>query len=222
MRRIVLIDNYDSFVYNLARYFERLGQPTLVVRNDALDCEAVQDLRPSAIVLSPGPGIPEKAGIGLEVVRRWYREVPLLGVCLGHQTIAAALGAQVVTAKQPMHGRTSQIFHDRHGVFADAPYPFEACRYHSLVVDEKTLPEALEVTARTSDGIVMALRHRTLPVIGLQFHPESILTGIGLELLAAFLRLARLKVPDELPTMSKEWNNPNSLPISLPDRPVTF
>ena len=186
---ILLIDNYDSFVYNLARYFERLGHATLVVRNTAIDAEQVESLRPAAIVLSPGPCTPERAGCTLGLVRRLHTSIPLLGICLGHQTIAAALGGRVVRAKEPVHGRTSPIHHNGRGLFARLPSPLVGCRYHSLVVDEGSLPDCLEVTARTEDGVVMAIEHRTLPVIGLQFHPESILTEHGYPLLAAFLRL---------------------------------
>ena len=198
---ILLIDNYDSFVYNLARYFERLGHSTRVVRNTAIDPEEAESLEPAAIVLSPGPCTPERAGCTLELVRRLYTRVPLLGICLGHQTIAAALGGRVVRAKEPVHGRTSPVHHQGRGVFAGLPNPLVGCRYHSLVVDEASLPDCLEVTARTDDGTVMAIQHRTLPVVGLQFHPESILTEHGYRLLAAFLRLAGLSTPDELPSI---------------------
>jgi anthranilate synthase component II len=196
---ILLIDNYDSFVYNLARYFERLGHTTCVVRNTAIDVAEVESRRPAAIVLSPGPCTPDHAGCTLELVRRLYARVPLLGVCLGHQTIAAALGGRVIRAKEPMHGRTSLVHHRGRGLFAGLPNPLVGCRYHSLVVDEASLPESLEVTARADDGTVMAIEHRTLPVVGLQFHPESILTDHGYRLLAAFLRSAGLSTPDRLP-----------------------
>jgi anthranilate synthase/aminodeoxychorismate synthase-like glutamine amidotransferase len=176
---IALIDNYDSFVYNLARYFERLGRETLVARNDALDVEAIRKLRPDAIVLSPGPCAPNEAGCSLAVVRELHREFPLLGVCLGHQAIGQAFGGHVVRAAEPMHGRTSPVEHDGRGLFAGAPNPLTVCRYHSLVVEEATLPPELEITARAADGAIMGLRHRTLPVEGVQFHPESILTEAG-------------------------------------------
>ena len=198
---ILLIDNYDSFVYNLARYFERLGHSTRVVRNTAIDPEEAESLEPAAIVLSPGPCTPERAGCTLELVGRLYARVPLLGICLGHQTIAAALGGRVVRAKEPVHGRTSPVRHHGRGVFAGLPDPLLGCRYHSLVVDEASLPDCLEVTARTDDGTIMAIQHRTLPVVGLQFHPESILTECGYRLLAAFLRLAGLSTPVELPSI---------------------
>jgi anthranilate synthase component II len=196
---ILLIDNYDSFVYNLARYFERLGHATRVVRNTAIDADEVASLDPAAIVLSPGPCTPDRAGCTLDLVRRFHSRIPMLGICLGHQTIAEALGGQIVRAKEPVHGRTSLVYHHGGGVFAGLPSPLVGCRYHSLVVDETSLPDCLEVTARTDDGTVMAVQHRVFPVVGLQFHPESILTGCGFPLLAAFLRLAKLPVPDELP-----------------------
>jgi anthranilate synthase component II len=196
---ILVIDNYDSFVYNLARYFERLGHATRVVRNTAIDADEVARLDPAAIVLSPGPRGPEHAGCALELVRRFHARIPLLGICLGHQTIAAALGGRVVRAKEPVHGRSSPVRHGGRGVFAGLPSPLMGGRYHSLVVDEAALPDCLEVTARSDDGTVMAIEHRTLPVVGLQFHPESILTDCGYPLLAAFLRLAGLAAPNDLP-----------------------
>jgi anthranilate synthase component II len=196
---ILLIDNYDSFVYNLARYFERLGHATRVVRNTEIHAEEVELLGPAAIVLSPGPCTPEQAGCSLALVRRFHADVPMLGICLGHQTIAAALGGRVVRAGEPVHGRTSPVHHNGRGVFAGLPNPLVGCRYHSLVVDEASLPESLEVTARTDDGVVMAIQHRSLPVVGMQFHPESILTECGYPLLAAFLRMAGLSTPTVLP-----------------------
>jgi anthranilate synthase/aminodeoxychorismate synthase-like glutamine amidotransferase len=201
---ILLIDNYDSFVYNLARYLERLGQATQVVRNTQIDVAGAERLRPSALVLSPGPCAPAQAGCSLELVRRLHEKLPILGVCLGHQIIAEALGGRVVRARQPVHGRTSSIAHDGRGIFAGLPNPLEGCRYHSLAVDEASLPEALEVAARAPDGTVMAIRHRRLPVVGLQFHPESILTDCGYALLAAFLRQAGLGVPKTAPTIEDE------------------
>ncbi len=196
---LLLIDNYDSFVHNLARYFERLGHSTRVVRNTAIDARGVAALRPSAVVLSPGPCTPQQAGCSLEVVRSLHAELPILGVCLGHQTIAEAFGGRLARAKEPMHGRTSSIRHNGQGVFADVPNPLVACRYHSLVVDEAVLPECLDITARSEDGTVMAIQHERLPIVGLQFHPESILTDGGYSLLANFLRLAGLPAPSELP-----------------------
>ena len=201
---ILLIDNYDSFVYNLARYFQRLGQTTEVVRNTAIDVAGVRARRPEAIVISPGPCTPREAGCSLEVIRAVAGEIPLLGVCLGHQAIAEALGGRVVRAAEPVHGRTSRIRHQGRGIFAGLPDPIIGCRYHSLIVDEASLPEELEVTARTEDGLVMALQHRRFPLVGVQFHPESILTDAGYPLLAAFLRLAGLPVPHPLPTLESE------------------
>lgn len=196
---ILLIDNYDSFVFNLARYFVRLGCEVEVVRNTEIGAEQVERMGPEAIVLSPGPRTPREAGCSLELVRRFYRTIPLLGVCLGHQAIAAAFGGRIVRAASPLHGEASLVRHDGRGVFAGLPNPLRAGRYHSLVVDEASLPDCLEVQARTDDGQIMALRHRTYPVIGMQFHPESVLTPDGYGLLAGFLREAALPVPARLP-----------------------
>lgn len=201
---ILLIDNYDSFVHNLARYFQRLGHQTVVVRNDAVELDDVAMCQPSAIVLSPGPCTPREAGCSLDLVRRFHATIPILGVCLGHQAIAAALGARITRAPEPMHGRVSPVLHDGQGVFAGLPSPFFACRYHSLVVDQATLPSCLVVSAHTADRVVMAVRHRDRPLVGLQFHPESILTSHGYALLAAFLRLSGLSVPGVLPGMEAE------------------
>jgi len=205
---ILLIDNYDSFVFNLARYLQRLGHETRVVRNTAIDAEGVRALAPEGVVLSPGPCTPREAGCSLEVVRRLHAELPMLGVCLGHQAIAEALGGRVVRAPEPVHGRTSPVHHDGRGLFAGLPNPIVGCRYHSLVVDGPSLPACLEVSARTADGVVMALRHRSLPVVGVQFHPESILTDTGYALLAAWLRMAGLSVPAEVPAIHDELRRP--------------
>ncbi|MEE8452740.1 MAG: aminodeoxychorismate/anthranilate synthase component II [Thermoguttaceae bacterium] len=202
---ILLIDNYDSFVFNLARYLQRLGHSTRVVRNSAIDTATVRALQPEAIVLSPGPCTPDKAGCSLELVRSFFDELPILGICLGHQAIAEALGGRVVRATEPVHGRSSPVRHDGRGVFEGMPSPIVACRYHSLVVQEDSLPDCLEVSARLDDGTVMALRHRGRPVVGLQFHPESILTDFGYALLARFLRLAGLTVPSEIPGIDTEY-----------------
>ncbi len=218
---ILLIDNYDSFVHNLARYFARLGQETRVVRNDAVDVAAIARLAPAAIVLSPGPCTPTEAGCSLAVVRAFADKVPILGVCLGHQTIGAALGGKVVRASEPMHGRASEIEHDGRGIFAGLPNPLTVGRYHSLVVEEASLPSELVVTARTTDGTIMAIAHRHRPVFGVQFHPESILTECGYELLAGFLREAGLPAPVRLPTIESERPLPPREP-ALPSRPVTF
>jgi anthranilate synthase/aminodeoxychorismate synthase-like glutamine amidotransferase len=218
---IVLVDNYDSFVFNLARYFERLGQTTRVVRNDALDAGQIEAMSPDAVVLSPGPCTPSEAGCSLDVVRRLGGKLPILGVCLGHQAIAAALGGRVMRAAEPVHGRTSQVFHDGRSVFKGLSDPFVACRYHSLVVERDTLPDCLEIIAWTADNEIMAIEHRELPIVGLQFHPESILTDSGYEMLSAFLRMAGVEVPGEIPTMASECAQPKILSL-LPDVPVTF
>ncbi len=201
---ILVIDNYDSFVHNLARYFERLGHATHVVRNTAITPAEAESLGPKAIVLSPGPCAPEHAGCGLELVRHLHGRVPMLGICLGHQTIAAALGGRIVRAKTPIHGRTSPIVHEGRGLFAGLPNPLAGCRYHSLVVEEATLPSCFEISARADDGTIMAIEHRTLPTVGLQFHPESILTDCGYQLLAAFLHRAGLSTPSTLPCIEDE------------------
>ena len=190
---ILLIDNYDSFVYNLARYLGEMGCATRVVRNDELSIEGVRALCPQAIVISPGPCTPNEAGISIKVVRELSSAIPTLGVCLGHQVIAAALGGRVVRATEPVHGRTSLVRHDGHRLFAGLPDPLRATRYHSLIVDEGSLPRELEITARTIDGIPMALRHRQWPLYGVQFHPESVLTEGGHRLLRNFLTLAGIE-----------------------------
>jgi anthranilate synthase/aminodeoxychorismate synthase-like glutamine amidotransferase len=216
---LLIIDNYDSFVFNLARYLACLGHETLVLRNDALQPADVRALRPEALVLSPGPCGPEQAGCSLELVRTYYQSLPILGVCLGHQTIARALGGRVVRAPQPMHGRSSRVYHQGKGIFAGLPNPLTAGRYHSLVVEEASLPDCLEATAHTEEGVVMALAHRSLPVVGVQFHPESILTPEGPRLLAAFLRLAGL--PAEDPGSFQELVQPRPEPV-VPSGPLTF
>ncbi len=187
---ILLIDNYDSFVYNLARHFEQLGQETRVVRNTAIDAEGVRRIRPDVLVLSPGPCTPSKAGCSLELVRQLRDALPILGICLGHQTIAEAFGGRITRANEPMHGRASAVHHVGRGVFEGLASPLQAGRYHSLVVDRKQLPECLEIMAWAEDATIMSLQHRTLPIVGLQFHPESILTDCGYALLRNFLRLA--------------------------------
>jgi anthranilate synthase/aminodeoxychorismate synthase-like glutamine amidotransferase len=189
---IVLIDNYDSFVHNLARYFEELGQATLVVRNDAVGVDDVRRMDPAAIVISPGPCTPTEAGISLELIRALSPEVPMLGVCLGHQAIAQALGGRVIRGAEPVHGRTSPIIHDGLRLFAGLPNPLRATRYHSLIVEERSLPAELRIIARTADGTPMALEHVSRWLFGVQFHPESILTEAGHRLLGNFLNLAGL------------------------------
>ena len=185
--RVLLIDNYDSFVYNLVQELGELGAEPAVFRNDAIDMDGIRAAAPDAIVISPGPGRPESAGVSMEVVRTFAGEIPILGVCLGHQCIGQVYGGRTVSAPTLMHGKTSQIHHNGTGVFAGLPDPFVATRYHSLVIEPGSVPDVLEVTARTSDGVVMGLRHRELAVEGVQFHPESILTPSGPNLLANFL-----------------------------------
>ena len=185
---ILLLDNYDSFVHNLARYFEEVGAETLVVRNDAITVDEIRRLRPQAIVLSPGPCTPYEAGITLEVIRQLGGVIPILGVCLGHQAIGMAFGARLCRAAQPMHGRTSLVRHSGQGLFAGLPQPLRVMRYHSLIVDQIASP--LRVISQTEDGIVMGLEHESLPIWGVQFHPESVLTVEGHRLLSNFLELA--------------------------------
>ena len=187
---LLVVDNYDSFTYNLVQYLGELGAALAVRRNDEVDLEEVERLQPDAIVVSPGPGAPGQAGISSEVIRRFTGRRPILGVCLGHQVIGEVFGGRVGRAPTPIHGKTSWIHHDGRGVFAGLPNPFEATRYHSLVVHRDGLPDCLEVSAWTADGLVMGLRHRAAPVEGVQFHPESILTTAGKGLLANFLRVA--------------------------------
>jgi anthranilate synthase/aminodeoxychorismate synthase-like glutamine amidotransferase len=185
--RILLIDNYDSFTFNLVQRFGELGAACEVVRNDAADVASLKRLRPARVVISPGPCTPNEAGVSLEAIRAFAGEVPVLGVCLGHQAIGQAFGGKVVRAPEPVHGKTSLVEHDGSGLFSGISQPFVAGRYHSLVVARRALPKALVACAWTKDGTIMALRHATLPVFGLQFHPESILTPQGSELLRAFL-----------------------------------
>jgi anthranilate synthase/aminodeoxychorismate synthase-like glutamine amidotransferase len=219
---ILLIDNYDSFVFNLARYLERLGQRTIVVRNDAIDAAAVERLDPQAIVLSPGPCAPEQAGQSLEIVRRLHHRYPMLGVCLGHQTIAEALGGRIVRAAEPMHGRTSLVYHQQDGIFTGLPSPFTACRYHSLIVDPASLPSALQVTAETDEGTIMGLAHRDFPVFGVQFHPESILTEHGYAMLASFLVHAGIATEVDLPAIAAELPQQAARGPLTPTAPITF
>jgi anthranilate synthase component 2 len=189
--RVLVIDNYDSFVYNLVQELGELGAEPTVYRNDEIDLAGIRDADPQAILISPGPGRPESAGVSMAVIAELGEEYPILGVCLGHQSIGQVFGGQVVAAPTLMHGKTSPIHHDGKGVFAGLPDPFVATRYHSLVVEPSTVPDELEVTATTPDGVIMGLRHRSLPVEGVQFHPESILTPCGPSLLANFLSAAR-------------------------------
>lgn len=186
---LLMIDNYDSFTYNLVQYFGELGEDVRVYRNDAIAVDDIVALSPQRIVVSPGPCTPKEAGVSVETIRRFAGRLPLLGVCLGHQSLAVAFGGQVVRAGRLMHGKTSMIRHDGKTLFLNLPNPFEATRYHSLLVDRNSLPECLEVTAETDEGEIMGLRHRTLGVEGVQFHPESILTAAGKDLLRNFLKL---------------------------------
>ncbi|MCL0081801.1 aminodeoxychorismate/anthranilate synthase component II [Dehalococcoidia bacterium] len=183
---ILVIDNYDSFTYNLAQLLGELGEELVVCRNDKITLDEVTSLHPSGIVISPGPGTPADGGISNEVIRQFHRRVPILGVCLGHQCLAYSFGGKVVRAKRLMHGKTSLVHHDGKGVFADLPDPFEATRYHSLIVQEP-VPPGFEVSAWTADGEIMGLRHRECPLEGVQFHPESILTAEGKKLLQNFI-----------------------------------
>ena len=186
-KMVLLVDNYDSFTYNLYQYLGELGAEVRVVRNDELSAEAAIALSPERIVISPGPGTPDQAGITLDLIRRAAGRIPVLGVCLGHQALGQAFGGEVRRAPKLMHGKTSQIHHDGRRVFARLPDPFTATRYHSLVVERDSVPESLQISAWTDDGIVMGLRHREYPLEGVQFHPESILTTVGKDLLRNFL-----------------------------------
>jgi anthranilate synthase/aminodeoxychorismate synthase-like glutamine amidotransferase len=189
--RVLLIDNYDSFTYNLVQELGELGAEPVVYRNDAIDVAGIRAEAPDAVIISPGPGRPENSGVSLEVVTALGGQITMLGVCLGLQCIGQAFGGRVVAAPVLMHGKTSAIFHTGTGVFADLPNPFEATRYHSLIVERGSLPDVLEVTAETADGVIMGLRHRELGIEGVQFHPESILTPTGPRLLANFLAAAQ-------------------------------
>ena len=184
--RVLIIDNYDSFVYILAQYLGELGLNPIVLRNDKLTTDGVSDLDPDTILISPGPGTPDDSGISMELIEEFKEKIPIFGVCLGLQCIGEFFGGNVIRAPAVMHGKTSLIKHDGKGVFKSLPNPFEATRYHSLIVDRGTLPDDLEVTAETDDGLIMGLRHKIFPVEGVQFHPESILTNVGYSLLGNF------------------------------------
>jgi anthranilate synthase/aminodeoxychorismate synthase-like glutamine amidotransferase len=189
--KVLLIDNYDSFTYNLAQYLGELGAEVAVERNDAITLESIRERAPNALVISPGPCTPNEAGISMDVIRTFAGEIPLLGVCLGHQCIGQVFGGRVVRAPRIMHGKTSKMFHDEKGLFTDVENPFVATRYHSLVIAPETLPDALEVTAKTWEDEIMGVRHKQHLVEGVQFHPESIMTTAGKKLLANFLAIAR-------------------------------
>jgi anthranilate synthase/aminodeoxychorismate synthase-like glutamine amidotransferase len=186
--RVLVIDNYDSFVYNLVQYLGELGAEPVVARHDELDLAGVAEVAPDGILISPGPGSPRDAGLSNDVIRTWGERVPVFGVCLGHQCIGEAFGGVVARAPEVVHGKTSLIRHDDRGVFEGLPNPLTATRYHSLIVERDSVPDVLEVTATTDDGLVMGLRHRELPIEGVQFHPESVLTAAGHDLVGNFLR----------------------------------
>jgi len=191
----LLIDNYDSFTYNLYQYFSEQNVNIKVVRNDQILLEEIDALKPEAIIISPGPGTPEEAGICIETVRRFYQSVPILGVCLGHQTIAVALGGKLRQAKEIKHGKTSFISHNGQGIFTDLPEPVEVMRYHSLVIDEQGLPDSLEIVAKSiDDHEIMAVQHRNFPTYGIQFHPESIGTEVGKQMIRNFLQKTREEI----------------------------
>lgn len=198
---ILMIDNFDSFTYNLVQYLRQLGAGVEVARNNALTIEVIETMAPEAIVVSPGPGVPQEAGISMDVIRTFSGRIPILGICLGHQTIAAAFGGRIVAARQLMHGKTSSITADGKSVYKGVKSPFKAMRYHSLAVERETLPECLMITAESEDGEIMGLRHRDHKTEGLQFHPESIMTTIGKRLLRNFLRNAG---PGHFPTQEVE------------------
>jgi len=186
---IVLIDNYDSFVYNLARYVGKLDHARQVFRNDAITIAEIEALNPSHIIISPGPCAPEDAGISKAMIKYFYKTVPILGICLGHQAIGEVFGGKIVRAQRPMHGMSSLITHNKQGILTNIPSPLEVARYHSLVIDPNSVPTDLEVTALSKEGEVMAIQHRQYPIFGLQFHPESVLTKPGFEMVRQFLEL---------------------------------
>lgn len=188
---ILMIDNYDSFTYNLVQYLSELGEKLAVHRNDKISLKGIEKLKPSHIVISPGPGRPPDAGISKEVIKKFSAKIPILGVCLGHQCIAEVFGGKIIPARKLMHGKTSMIHHKGIGIFKGITSPFEATRYHSLIVENKTLPSALKITAWTKDNEIMSLKHKSLPLWGVQFHPESILTQHGKELLGNFINCSR-------------------------------
>ncbi len=186
---LLMIDNYDSFTYNLVQYFGELGQDIRVFRNDKITLSDIEKMNPERIVISPGPCTPKEAGISVDVIRRFTGRIPILGVCLGHQSIGEAFGGEVVRAPYLMHGKTSMIHHDGKTIFSGLPNPFEATRYHSLIIRRESLPSVLEITAWTEDGIIMGVRHKQHKLEGVQFHPESVLTSAGKDLLRNFLKL---------------------------------
>ncbi len=188
--KILVIDNFDSFTFNIVQYLGELGARLEVLRNNQIDIAGIAKKNPAALLLSPGPGVPDNAGITLETIHQFAGKIPILGVCLGHQAIGQVFGGKVVQAQELMHGKVSEIFHNNKTIFADIPSPFIATRYHSLIIEQESLPDCLKITARTENGIIMALQHEHFPVYGVQFHPESILTDCGKILLQNFLDLA--------------------------------
>lgn len=188
---LLIIDNYDSFTYNLVQYFQMLGCQVAVRRNDQITLEDVQKVKPDALVISPGPCTPKEAGVSVDLIKRFYKEIPILGVCLGHQAIGYAFGSNIVRAKRLMHGKTSLIYHTEEGIFKGIKNPFTAVRYHSLVIERESLSEVLKITAESEDGEIMGIQHTEYPVFGLQFHPESVLSEAGMDLLRNFLEIAQ-------------------------------
>ncbi|MED1663663.1 aminodeoxychorismate/anthranilate synthase component II [Brevibacillus laterosporus] len=184
---IIMIDNYDSFTYNLVQFVGELGEELRVFRNDKITLEEIENMKPDYLMISPGPCTPNEAGISMDVVRHFAGKVPIFGVCLGHQSIGQVFGGKIVRADRLMHGKTSEVLHDSKTIFASIPSPFQAARYHSLVIQEESIPEEIEITARTPEGEIMAIRHRELPIEGVQFHPESIITQYGKQMLKNFL-----------------------------------
>nr|WP_321459380.1 aminodeoxychorismate/anthranilate synthase component II [uncultured Cohaesibacter sp.] len=205
---ILILDNYDSFVFNLARYCEELGEPVTVYRNDTLEVSDIARLAPDAILLSPGPGRPEDAGIMIDLIRHFSGHIPILGICLGHQAIGHAFGGQIVLAREPMHGRASMISHEGKGIFDGIKGPLRVARYHSLVIAQQSMPPALQVTASSEDGEIMAITHRDHITIGLQFHPESILTDKGHDLIANFITMMQHHKPSALPVQPERETAP--------------
>jgi anthranilate synthase component 2 len=188
---LLMIDNYDSFTYNLVQYLRELGEEVEVYRHDKISLEEIEKLAPARLVVSPGPCTPNEAGISVDVIKSFAGKLPILGVCLGHQSIGQAFGGKVVRADRLMHGKTSPVFHDNRELFVGLPDPFDATRYHSLIVERSSLPDCLEITAWTAEGEIMGMRHRDLPVWGMQFHPESILTVSGMDMLKNFLEMTK-------------------------------
>lgn len=191
MTKLFMLDNYDSFTYNIVQYFGELGVEVIVARNDEITIEEIEAINPDLICVSPGPCTPTEAGISVELIKHFAGQIPILGVCLGHQSIGAAFGGNIIRAKELMHGKTSSITHSGSDIFTDIPSPYTVTRYHSLAIERDTLPECLEITAETEDGEIMAIAHKELPIFGVQYHPESVLSEYGHELLNNFLKYAK-------------------------------